>query len=402
MARIRALELFAGIGGESLALKAAGIRTVAYCEIDPFCQAVLRSNIAQKHLDRGPILPDVTKVTAQDVPGGAVDMIAGGFPCKGLSSIGARKGMYGDSRSALVKHVYRLIDELQPGHVFLENTPLIARDKNYGKLIQELRTRGYAIAFLVMSASQVGARHRRMRWFLLARKPDAAPLKIKAHKVAALRQHFEQRVPLRLVPRNHRRGAHSCFVFGNAVCPAQAAEALRILDGVLNRDPAELSLTTLQRASLLKPMLVGPDGRLLQDKAYVVPDASCKGEGFTVEPPQPPARGAHTLQTLESMPGGRKGRFFAQCMPTPRTGGNCSTCGQTFTRRSQRDGGNFLLGAREMHRDGVPPLARRRKLQVSPEFLATHMGFPRAWILAALEDHTAARPSSPKEAWKAV
>ena len=397
-----ALELFAGIGGESLALKASGIKTVAYCEIDPFCQAVLRSNIAQKRLDPGRILPDVTKVTAKDIPGGAVDMIAGGFPCKGLSSIGARKGMYGDSRSALVKHVYRLIDELRPAHVFLENTPLIARDKNYGKLINELRQRGYSIAFMVMSASQVGARHKRMRWFLLARQPDAAPLKITSAKVAALQQHFEQQVPLRLVPRNNSRGAHSCFVFGNAVCPAQAAEALRVLNEVLTQGPAELSQTSLRRASLLKPVLVGPAGQALQDTTYAVPDASCKGQGFNVEPPKPPAEGVRTKQKLASMPGGREGRFFSQCMPTPRTGGNCSTCGQTFTQRSQRDGGNFLLSAREMHGTRVPALAQRRKLQVSPEFLACHMGFPRTWINGALAEHTAPRPRSPREPWKAA
>ena len=52
---VRALELFPGIGGESLALRALGIHTAAYCESDPFCQAVLLSNMARGRLDAAPI-----------------------------------------------------------------------------------------------------------------------------------------------------------------------------------------------------------------------------------------------------------------------------------------------------------------------------------------------------------
>ncbi len=65
--RLKALELFAGIGGESLALRAAGIRTAAYCEINPWCQEVLRSNMARGHLDKAPIFPDVKKLRGVEV-----------------------------------------------------------------------------------------------------------------------------------------------------------------------------------------------------------------------------------------------------------------------------------------------------------------------------------------------
>eukprot|EP00959_Pyramimonas_sp_CCMP1952_P241714 5051999-Pyramimonas_sp.AAC.1 len=41
-------------------------------------------------------------------------MIAGGFPCLGLSAVGTRRGLYGDQRSNLVKHVFRLVGELKP------------------------------------------------------------------------------------------------------------------------------------------------------------------------------------------------------------------------------------------------------------------------------------------------
>ena len=73
----RALELFAGIGGGSLALKSMGIETVAYCEVDPWCQSVLLTNMAKRRLDRAPIHPDVTTLRGADLP--RIDVICGGF-----------------------------------------------------------------------------------------------------------------------------------------------------------------------------------------------------------------------------------------------------------------------------------------------------------------------------------
>jgi site-specific DNA-cytosine methylase len=379
MTRLRALELFAGIGGESLALQTANIRTVAYCEIDPFCQQVLYNNMEQGHLDVAPIFPDVTALSALDVPGG-VDMIAGGFPCQGLSSIGVKRGMYRDKRSRLVKHVYRLLDEFEnPSYVFLENTPLISRDRNYGNLIKQLQKRNYEIAFVIMGASQVGARHKRLRWFLLARQPMAPPLHFRKRKMEELLQMFNQKVPMRVLPRSPgkaQRSVRTCKVFGNAVCPAQAAEALRILDAQLGQDTESMTKVPLRRMAPLKPVTVGRRGNVYQNQDYDTPNLQCRGGGFNVEPPEPSTSNARLKRVVRP--------YFSQCMPTPRTGSNCSLCAASFTTRSQHDGGNFLLASREMHDGPVPALPERRRLQVNPEFLATHMGFPSAWINEAL------------------
>ena len=139
---VNALELFAGIGGEALALKALGIRTIGYCEIDPFCQYVIQSNIMRNRLHSAPIYRDVTTLKRSDFKDIEVDMIAGGFPCKGISSIGSKRGLYGDHRSALVTHVYRLVDELQPKYVFLENTPLIINDNKFKRFLDEFIRKG--------------------------------------------------------------------------------------------------------------------------------------------------------------------------------------------------------------------------------------------------------------------
>ena len=177
MPPIKVLELFAGIGGQALALKSAGMKTIGYCEKNPWSHAVLQSNMLRGRLDQAPIFPDVCTLRAQDLPT-KPDMIAGGFPCLGLSTLGKRRGLLGDARSALILHVYRLIDEVRPEYVFLENTPAIVLDKDFKRLLRELTSRDYNCAFIISTASQQGAAHLRRRWFLLARHRHAPPLQI--------------------------------------------------------------------------------------------------------------------------------------------------------------------------------------------------------------------------------
>ena len=64
--------------------------------------------------------------------------------------------------------MYRLIDELQPSYVFLENTPLTIKDENYPHIRVELIRRGYVCAFMIASTSEMGEAHKRNRWFVLA------------------------------------------------------------------------------------------------------------------------------------------------------------------------------------------------------------------------------------------
>ena len=66
--RIRALELFAGIGGQALALKAAGVKTIGYCEIDDVNCDILRANMIRGRLDKAAIFPDVRTLIKKDLP----------------------------------------------------------------------------------------------------------------------------------------------------------------------------------------------------------------------------------------------------------------------------------------------------------------------------------------------
>ena len=91
---MKVLDIFSGIGGFSLGLeRTGGFKTVAFCEIEPYCRAVLR-----KHWPDVPIFEDVTKLGAADV--GPVDVICGGFPCQDISVAGKQAGIDGE-RSGL-------------------------------------------------------------------------------------------------------------------------------------------------------------------------------------------------------------------------------------------------------------------------------------------------------------
>jgi len=94
---VRALDLFSGIGGIALAAHWAGIETAAFCEIEPYCQKVLR-----RHWPDVPIYDDVRTITKEQLErdgvmdNGAIDLICGGYPCQPFSTAGKRRGKADD------------------------------------------------------------------------------------------------------------------------------------------------------------------------------------------------------------------------------------------------------------------------------------------------------------------
>jgi len=157
------LDLFSGIGGFSLGLERAGMRTVAFCEIEPYCRAVLA-----KHWPGVPIYPDVRELNAERLrsDGVTVDVICGGFPCQDVSVAGNRAGLAG-ARSGLWREYSRLIREIGPQFVIVENTPGLL-SLGMGDVLGDLAAIGYDAEWHCIPASAVGAPHLRDRVWIIS------------------------------------------------------------------------------------------------------------------------------------------------------------------------------------------------------------------------------------------
>lgn len=160
---LNGLDLFTGIGGITIALQDY-IQPVAYCERDLYCIGVLLERMREQKITCAPICTDVRELWGGDC--GKVDIIYGGFPCQDISVAGQGKGLAGE-RSGLFFEIIRLTKEIRPSFVFLENVPAI-RTRGLEQVIKEFTKIGYDCRWTCLSASSVGAPHKRERWFLLA------------------------------------------------------------------------------------------------------------------------------------------------------------------------------------------------------------------------------------------
>ena len=160
---MKVLDLFSGIGGFSLGLERAGMQTVAFCEIDKFCQKVLA-----KHWPTVPIYDDVTSLTAERLKadGILVDVICGGFPCQDISTAGKGEGLNG-KRSGLWREYARLIGELRPQYVIVENVAALLF-RGLSDVLGDLASLGYDAEWHCIPASHIGAPHRRDRIWIVA------------------------------------------------------------------------------------------------------------------------------------------------------------------------------------------------------------------------------------------
>ncbi len=158
------LDLFSGIGGITKALE-PWVRPVAYCENDRYCQAVLLSRMARCDIPNAPIWDDVRTFTSDMAPRN-IGIIYGGFPCQDISLAGRGAGLDG-KRSGLFFEIVRLVGEIRPRFIFLENVPAI-RSRGGAEVVGTLAGLGYNCRWDVLSAYDVGAPHIRERWFLLA------------------------------------------------------------------------------------------------------------------------------------------------------------------------------------------------------------------------------------------
>ena len=174
-----AIDLFAGAGGLSLGFEQAGFNIAASVEIDPIHSATHHYNFPYaKAICRSVVDLSGSELRALAGVGDAdIDVVCGGAPCQGFSTIGKRA--FDDPRNQLVFHFCRLVEELQPKYAVFENVRGLtfgAHRAFLSEIIETLQVSGYEVRlpYSVLNAADFGVPQDRKRLFLLATRRDQA------------------------------------------------------------------------------------------------------------------------------------------------------------------------------------------------------------------------------------
>ena len=159
------LALFAGAGGGILGGHLLGWRTVCAVEWEPYPASVLVARQNEGTLPAFPIWDDVQTFDGKPWRG-RVDVISGGFPCTDISCAGKGAGIDGES-SSMWGHMARIISEVRPKHVFVENSPLLV-GRGLTRVLGNLAEMGYGAKWGVLGAHHVAAPHQRDRIWIVA------------------------------------------------------------------------------------------------------------------------------------------------------------------------------------------------------------------------------------------
>ena len=179
-ARLRVGSLFSGIGGIDLGFKRAGF-SVAWCvEVDPRARAVLEEKFPEAK-----VYKDIREVGFQELKEhGKVDVICGGFPCQDLSVAGRRAGLQGE-RSGLFYQAMRIVRELSPAVLLLENVPGLLTSNQGHDFAAVLREVGEGwgcqeVAWRVLDSQYFGVPQRRRRVFIAGSRREECASRILA------------------------------------------------------------------------------------------------------------------------------------------------------------------------------------------------------------------------------
>jgi DNA (cytosine-5)-methyltransferase 1 len=163
------LALFAGAGGGILGGQLLGWRTVCAVEWEPYPASVLVARQNDGLLPHFPIWDDVQTFDGKPWRG-IVDVISGGFPCQDISCAGKGAGITG-KRSGMWTEFARIISEVRPQYVFVENSPMLT-SRGLGTVLGDLSEMGFDAEWGVLSAADVGANHKRERIWIVAEQRD--------------------------------------------------------------------------------------------------------------------------------------------------------------------------------------------------------------------------------------
>lgn len=156
------LALFAGAGGGILGGHILGWRTVCAVEIEEYPRSVLLARQDDGVLPAFPVWDDICTFDGRPWRG-VVDVVSGGFPCQDISAAGKGAGITG-ARSGLWREMARVIGEVRPRFVFVENSPLLV-GRGLAVVLGDLAEMGYDAPWGVVGADDAGAPQERKRFW---------------------------------------------------------------------------------------------------------------------------------------------------------------------------------------------------------------------------------------------
>jgi DNA (cytosine-5)-methyltransferase 1 len=175
-------DLFCGAGGLTHGLISAGVPVIAGVDIDEACEHPYESNNPGASFHTR----DVAKLEASEVESwfgtASIRVLAGCAPCQPFSTYTQRYETRGTQRWGLLNHFARLVKQLQPDIVTMENVPTVTKHDIFDDFVAALRRRGYEVWYGVADSADYGLPQRRRRTVLLAslggpirlREPDSS------------------------------------------------------------------------------------------------------------------------------------------------------------------------------------------------------------------------------------
>ncbi len=235
------LALFAGAGGGILGGKLLGWRTVCAVEWSPYAAGVLVQRQNDGVLAPFPIWDDVQTFDGKPWRG-RVDVVSGGFPCQDISPSGTGAGIDGKS-SSMWKHMARIVGEVRPRFVFVENSPALTF-RGLGIVLGDLAALGFDARWGVLGGGHAGACHARERIWIRAnttseRRPrwrDVEPRRFQESAGLAQRRGFSadgarSQCKVLGVSDDVAGRIHRIKALGNGQIPIVAAAAWQMLGG---------------------------------------------------------------------------------------------------------------------------------------------------------------------------
>lgn len=167
--QIEAVDLFCGVGGLTAGLIQSGIMVKAGYDIAEECRFAYEHNNKATFINK-----DVAEVTASEISAwyseGSVRLLAGCAPCQPFSTYNQGKDTTKDKKWPLLYHFSRLIKEVQPELVTMENVPDVIKHQVYHDFIEELEKLGYMVTAQEVACVQYGVPQTRRRHVILASK----------------------------------------------------------------------------------------------------------------------------------------------------------------------------------------------------------------------------------------